>query len=123
MCAALGVTKGMADGTPPYVRVLAASGEGRALLREMDEKCALPVITKPAAARSLPEEVAALFELSADAHDLYVLGGVPVMIGDRRYDIEGGRANGMDTIGVCYGYGAREERRCGGDWRRSPFLL
>ena len=94
MCAALGVTKGMADGTPPYVRVLAASGEGRALLREMDEKCALPVITKPAAARSLPEEVAALFELSADAHDLYVLG-----------------------------YGAREERRCGGDWRRSPFLL
>ena len=37
------------------------------------------------------------------------LGGVPVMIGDRCYDVEGGRENGIDTIGVCYGYGTREE--------------
>lgn len=37
------------------------------------------------------------------------LGGMPVMIGDRCYDIEGGRENGIDTIGVCYGYGSREE--------------
>ena len=35
--------------------------------------------------------------------------GRAVMIGDRRYDIEGGRANGIDTIGVCYGYGSRAE--------------
>ena len=38
-----------------------------------------------------------------------LLGGVPVMIGDRCYDIDGGKANGIDTIGVCYGYGTREE--------------
>ncbi len=37
------------------------------------------------------------------------LGGVPVMIGDRCYDVDGGKANGIDTIGVCYGYGTREE--------------
>ncbi len=37
------------------------------------------------------------------------LGGVPVMIGDRCYDVEGGRENGIDTIGVCYGYGTRKE--------------
>ena len=37
------------------------------------------------------------------------LGGTPVMIGDRCYDVEGGRENGIDTIGVCYGYGTREE--------------
>jgi len=37
------------------------------------------------------------------------LGGVPVMIGDRCYDVEGGRENGIDTIGVCYGYGTRSE--------------
>lgn len=42
------------------------------------------------------------------------LGGVPVMIGDRRYDVEGGRANGIDTIGVCYGYGTREELEAAG---------
>ena len=32
-----------------------------------------------------------------------------VMIGDRRFDIEGGRANGIFTVGVLYGYGSREE--------------
>jgi len=35
--------------------------------------------------------------------------GRAAMIGDRRYDVEGGQANGIDTIGVCYGYGSREE--------------
>lgn len=37
------------------------------------------------------------------------LGGVPVMVGDRCFDIDGGRENGIDTIGVTYGYGTREE--------------
>lgn len=32
-----------------------------------------------------------------------------VMIGDRKYDISGGRHFGIDTIGVLYGYGSREE--------------
>lgn len=32
-----------------------------------------------------------------------------VMIGDRRYDIEGGRKNGLTTVGVLYGYGNRDE--------------
>lgn len=42
------------------------------------------------------------------------LGGVPVMIGDRCYDVDGGRENGIDTIGVCYGYGTREELQAAG---------
>lgn len=42
------------------------------------------------------------------------LGGTAVMIGDRRFDIEGGRANGIDTIGVAYGYGTREELEAAG---------
>ena len=36
------------------------------------------------------------------------LSGV-VMVGDRENDIQGGRENGLDTIGVLYGYGSREE--------------
>lgn len=32
-----------------------------------------------------------------------------VMVGDRRYDIEGGNFYGMKTVGVTYGYGSREE--------------
>ena len=66
LCAALGVKK--ADGLPPYLRVLAANERGRALLRTMRETASLPVITKPADARDMPE-----FHLTADAHDLYVL--------------------------------------------------
>jgi phosphoglycolate phosphatase len=32
-----------------------------------------------------------------------------LMIGDRRYDLIGARANGIDSIGVLWGYGTREE--------------
>lgn len=72
LCAALGVTKDL-PARPPYLRVLAANDRGRALLREMREKSALPVITKSAAANDLPEDARRIFALNADAHDLYVL--------------------------------------------------
>lgn len=42
------------------------------------------------------------------------LGGRAVMIGDRCFDVEGGAANGVDTIGVTYGYGSEEELRRAG---------
>ncbi len=32
-----------------------------------------------------------------------------VMIGDRKYDIEGAKENALPSIGVLYGYGTREE--------------
>ena len=32
-----------------------------------------------------------------------------VMIGDREHDVLGGKAHGMDTVGVLFGYGSREE--------------
>jgi phosphoglycolate phosphatase len=32
-----------------------------------------------------------------------------VMVGDRRYDVEAARANGVQAIGVTYGYGTKEE--------------
>jgi phosphoglycolate phosphatase len=32
-----------------------------------------------------------------------------IMIGDRSHDIVGAKRNGMDGIGVLYGYGSREE--------------
>ena len=40
------------------------------------------------------------------------LGGKPqdqVMVGDRKFDIIGAKANGIDVIGVTYGYGERDE--------------
>ena len=32
-----------------------------------------------------------------------------VMVGDTRFDIDAARETGLDSIGVCYGYGGREE--------------
>lgn len=39
------------------------------------------------------------------------------MIGDRRHDIEGARQNGVDAIGVLWGYGSREELLAAGPRR------
>ena len=47
---------------------------------------------------------AALVRRGAEA-----FGGRVVMVGDRCFDIEGGQANGVDAIGVCYGYGTEDE--------------
>ena len=38
-------------------------------------------------------------------------GAQVVMIGDRSYDVEGARANGLDSIAVGYGYGTPDELR------------
>ena len=94
LCAALGVRSGMAEGVPPYARVLAANAQGCALLRRAADAAAVPLLTKPAAVRTLGGEAEALFTLGADARDFYVLG------------FKGG-----------------ENRRPGEDWRRGPFLL
>lgn len=32
-----------------------------------------------------------------------------LMVGDRKHDVEGGKANGLFTVGVTYGFGKREE--------------
>ena len=94
MCAALGVTAGWVAGSLPFARVLACGALGWVLRGVSEARSAAPVITKPAAGRNLPGAAGEIFALTADAHDLYVLG--------------------------CP---AREERRCGGDWRASPFVL
>lgn len=94
MCAVLGISADMSRETPPYARVLAANARGCALLREMDGKARIPVITKPAAVKELGAECREMFDRSSSAHDLYVLG-----------------------------YSAKEERRGGADWRTSPKIV
>lgn len=92
--AALGIRADMAAGPVPYGRLLASTETGRACLREMGSKSKVPILTKPASARDLPMKARQIFELTASARDLYVLG-----------------------------YEAAEERRCGSDWRSSPITL
>lgn len=92
VCAALGVDAGLGGDTPPYARLLASTERGRALLRNMPE--GLPLITKPAAGNLLDGPARTIFEKTADARDLYVLG-----------------------------FEAVEERRGGSDWRTTPATL
>jgi predicted nucleotidyltransferase len=94
MCAALGVNKTMADGIPPYARVLAANDRGREILRQATEKTSIYIISKPAAGRDTTPEIEKLMALTAESHDLYVLGSP-----------------------------AAEERRAGSDWRHSPIMV
>ena len=94
MCAALGVRKGMADGIPPYARVLAANERGREILKLASEKTGIYIISKPAACRGTTSEIEKLMALTAESHDLYVLASP-----------------------------AAEERRAGSDWRHSPIMI
>ena len=36
------------------------------------------------------------------------------MVGDRRQDVQGARANGVTAVGVLWGYGEREELESAG---------
>ena len=47
-------------------------------------------------------------------------GATVVMVGDRRYDVEGARHHGVDAIGVLWGYGDRAELESAGAWAIAP---
>ena len=93
MCAALGVRAGMNYGAPHYARLLAANARGREMLRSIESRSLIPLITKSAMGRKLPREAREVFELNARARDLFVLG--------------------------CP---TQAERRGGSDWRLTPVM-
>jgi len=43
-----------------------------------------------------------------------IASGTVVMVGDREHDVIGARNNGIDAIGVSYGYGTPEELHASG---------
>lgn len=65
---ALGLRERDRPGSPPYIRVLGANARGRDVLREMKDKAALPIVTKPAHGKGMP-----LLELEARCTDFYQL--------------------------------------------------
>ena len=69
----LGLTAADVPGAPPYLRVLGFSARGQELLKEMKKKAALPILTKPAQAKDLPEPGRRLFQLESRCTDLYDL--------------------------------------------------
>lgn len=69
----------------PYLRVLGMNDTGRALLREMDQKTPVPVLTKPAHVRKLGEEARRLFSIEDRATELYGLCLPSVPAGGREW--------------------------------------
>ena len=69
----LGLTAADVPGAPPYLRVLGFSTRGQELLKEMKKQAALPILTKPAQAKDLPEPGRRLFQLESRCTDLYDL--------------------------------------------------
>jgi phosphoglycolate phosphatase len=60
-------------------------------------------------ARGLDEVITKSVTVERAMKALNILPETAVMIGDRQHDIIGARDNGLDSIGVLYGYGDREE--------------
>jgi predicted nucleotidyltransferase len=73
LAAFIGLTKEHQRHSPPYLRLLAAGENGRALLREISQKASVPVITKPAHLNRLGGVCALFAELEAGADSLYSL--------------------------------------------------
>ena len=69
----LGLTREDRPAQPPYLRVLGFNSRGQAVLKEMKERAHLPILTKPAHARSLDGPGRRLFDLEARCTDLYDL--------------------------------------------------
>ena len=69
----LGLTQEDRPDRPPYLRVLGFNSRGQAVLKEMKERAHLPILTKPAHARSLDGPGRRLFDLEARCTDLYDL--------------------------------------------------
>ncbi|MGN0995822.1 MAG: dTMP kinase [Candidatus Ventricola sp.] len=103
------------EGIPTLLRSLKKNGAKIAIATAKPQVFAERIAKLFGLAPYLDAIVGPGFEVKhADKSDIVrravaLLGGTPVMIGDRRYDIEGGRSNGIDTVGVAYGYGSAQE--------------
>ena len=76
-------------------------------------------------ATSKPEKFARqiLEHFQLDSYFDYIGGAsmdevrVMVMVGDREHDVFGAKEQGIDCVGVLFGYGSREELEAAGTWK------
>ncbi len=69
----LGLSAEDRPAAPPYLRVLGFSARGQSLLRQMKQTASLPILTKPAHARTLSPVASALFQKEVECSLLYDL--------------------------------------------------
>jgi len=73
LCAYLGITQADVEQPVSYITVLGMSQRGRELLKKARQHGKLPIITKPATAKKMTEEIKKQFERQALITDLYTL--------------------------------------------------
>ena len=69
----LGITAKDAEGVPPYIRVLGFSESGKALLRQVNGSCGLPVVMKYSDVKKLDDKAKRIYELECRAADIHSL--------------------------------------------------
>ena len=73
LCAALGICAEDTKGTPPYMRILAASEKGRTCLSRLRDNSTIPPVNRASEVKKLDWRTNRIFSLGADAHELYRL--------------------------------------------------
>ncbi|MPM47857.1 hypothetical protein SDC9_94578 [bioreactor metagenome] len=81
----LGLTAADRPERPPYFRVLGMNERGRALLRQLETQCRIPVLVKPAHVNQMGEEPQRLFGVESRCTDLYSLCSERIIPGGREY--------------------------------------
>lgn len=74
ICAYLGIKAERQNAAPTYARILGFNKRGRELLRELKKCSQIPIITRPAAIKSAPEQAYSDFMSQVRIDDLYAFG-------------------------------------------------
>ena len=107
-------------GIPALLRSLKKNGARAVIVTAKPEEFAVRIAQRFGLAPYLDAVIGTKFSVKhASKADLVAaaverFGGTCVMVGDRKYDVEGAKDNGIDSIGVCFGYGTEEELRQAG---------
>lgn len=114
------------DGIEDALRAIKSSGKALYVATSKPEVMAIPILERYGllglfdAVFGARHEEGVFDKTQVLEYAMRRLDGVPsgsVMVGDRSHDMLGGRAVGIDTAGVLYGYGDREELMdCGPDY-------
>ena len=111
------------EGVVPMLKALDESGFHLVLATSKPEQWAKVILDHFGLSRYIRDAAGATMDHSRSAkadviaYALERFGVDPadaVMVGDRKHDMEGGRANGLPGVGVTYGYGDRAELTAAG---------
>ena len=104
------------DGVAELLQALQAAGKRCVLATSKPEEYAVQIMERFGLSQYFDRICGATMdETRTDKAEViaYAMEGLEkekaVMVGDREHDVLGAKANGLDAIGVLYGYGSREE--------------